>query len=90
PRQREANSTAFQSAVNRPFHPLSITSIEAPTGSNHHPVSPAHSTQLFAASTALFEHNQLIYKRFSERPAPEVVRIIGTTRKRSSFIPALA
>ncbi|MDG9931348.1 hypothetical protein [Pseudomonas sp. GD04042] len=44
--QREAHSTAFKTAVNHLFHPLSIDSTEAPTGLNHHPVSPAHSTRI--------------------------------------------
>ena len=45
-RQREANSTALPTAVNHLLKPLSINPTEAPTGPNHHPVSPAHSTQL--------------------------------------------
>ncbi|HLA30630.1 MAG TPA: hypothetical protein VJ047_06340, partial [Pseudomonas sp.] len=39
----------FYSVSNRcqpPLQPLSIDSTEAPTGSNHHPVSPAHCTWL--------------------------------------------
>jgi len=45
-RQREAHSTAFKLAVNTSFSPLSICSTEAPTGLNHHPASPAHSTRI--------------------------------------------
>jgi hypothetical protein len=85
PRQREANSTAFQSAVNHLLHPLSIDPTEAPTGSNHHPVSPAHSTQLTLLCNPYFQDNQLIYKRFSERSAPEVVRIIGPAKPASTL-----
>ncbi|WP_395505523.1 hypothetical protein, partial [Ectopseudomonas hydrolytica] len=36
--QREAHSTAFKTAVNTSFKPLSIHSTEPSTGSNHHPV----------------------------------------------------
>ncbi|WP_373389434.1 hypothetical protein [Pseudomonas alcaligenes] len=45
-RQREAHSTALKTAVNHLFQPLPIHSTEAPTGLNHHPVSPAHSTRI--------------------------------------------
>ena len=40
--QREANHTAFKSAVNR----LRSTRPKPPTGFNHHPASPAHSTRI--------------------------------------------
>ncbi|MFG0582188.1 hypothetical protein ACF8C1_02990, partial [Pseudomonas sp. zjy_9] len=36
--QREAHSTAFKTAVNHLFLPLSIHSTESPTGLNHPPV----------------------------------------------------
>ncbi len=45
-RQREANSTALPTAVNHLLKPLSTNPTEVPTEPNHHPVSPAHSTQL--------------------------------------------
>jgi len=58
--------------------PPSIEPTEAPTGLNHRPVSPAHSTRIRRPCKPLFKANFLIYKRFRQGPAPEKVRIIGT------------
>ncbi|WP_252275483.1 hypothetical protein, partial [Pseudomonas subflava] len=39
-------STAFKTAVNHLLYSIFDHLIEAPTGLNHHPVSPAHSTRI--------------------------------------------
>ncbi|MHB0817641.1 hypothetical protein ACYCFK_05125 [Stutzerimonas stutzeri] len=83
-RQREANSTAFKTAVNHLFQPLAIEPTEAPTGLNHRPVSPAHSTRICRPCKPLFLANFLIYKRFRQGPAPEKVRIIGPQNEPST------
>ena len=78
----------FYSVSNRcqpPLSPPPITSTETPTSSNHHLVSPAHSTQLSLLYNPSFYANFLFYKRFAERPAPEEVRIIGPTETASSI-----
>ncbi|MFZ3206674.1 MAG: hypothetical protein WA161_22765, partial [Pseudomonas sp.] len=45
-RQREANSTAFQTAVNHLFYRFPSPRTNHQQGLNHHLVSPALSTQL--------------------------------------------
>jgi hypothetical protein len=45
-RQREANSTAFETAVNHLVYRFPSPRSNHQQGFNHHPVSPAHSTQL--------------------------------------------
>jgi len=62
-RQREANSTAFQPAVNLILQPLSLHSFEPPTEPNHRPADPLQHRS--------YMDNRLIYKPFSEIPAPE-------------------
>ena len=69
-----------------PSKPLPTTSIEAPTRSNHHLVSPAHSTQLSLLCNPYFHSNLLIKKDFSARSAPEEVRIIGPSNLPSRLI----
>jgi hypothetical protein len=54
------------------------------TGLNHHPVSPAHSTRIRPSVQLLFSSNSLNFKEFSERTAPEVVRIIGAQFRAST------
>ncbi|WP_339414419.1 hypothetical protein, partial [Pseudomonas sp. EA_35y_Pfl2_R5] len=76
----------FYSVSNRcqpPLLPLSTISTEAPTELNHHPVSPAHSTQLSLLCNPSFKYNLLFYKRFKELHTPEELRIIGTMKHRS-------
>ena len=76
----------FYSVSNRcqpPLLPLSTSSTEAPTGSNHHPASPAHSTQLSLLCNPSFKSNFLFYKEFKEPHTPEEVRIIGINYRRS-------
>ena len=82
-RQREANSTAFQIAVNRLFYHSRSTRPKPPPGLNHHPVSPAHSTQLSLLCKPSLKYNLLFYKRFKEPHTPEELRIIGTMKRRS-------
>ncbi|MHB1370475.1 MAG: hypothetical protein ACYCW7_09755, partial [Pseudomonadaceae bacterium] len=76
-RQREANHTAFKTAVNHLFHRFRSIRPKPPTGLNHHPASPAHSTRIRHQRNPQFQSNFLIYKNFQQRTAPEVVRIIG-------------
>src|SRR5690606_38128550 len=76
-RQREAHSTAFKTAVNHLFQPLPIRPTEAPTGSNLLPCQPGAFYSNPPSGQPLFSSNPLIFKEFSERTAPEVVRIIG-------------
>jgi hypothetical protein len=76
-RQREAHSTAFKTAVNHLFQPLSIYLIEA---TNKIKPPPCQSGAFYSNSPSgqsLFSSNSLNFKEFSERTAPEVVRIIG-------------
>ena len=65
--------------------PLSTTSFnrfrsirpKPPTGLNHPPASPAHSTRIRHRCNPFYLANLLIYKRFCLTTAPELVRIIG-------------
>jgi hypothetical protein len=68
-RQREANSTAFQTAVNH----LLTASDQLDRSANRikpPPCSPAHSTQLSLLCNPSFKANFLFYKEFSERSTP--------------------
>jgi hypothetical protein len=76
-RQREAHSTAFKTAVNHLFQPLSIHLIEATNKIKPPPCQPGAFYSNSPSGQALFSSNSLNFKEFSERTAPEVVRIIG-------------
>jgi len=82
-RQREANSTAFQTAVNRLFLPPPIISTEPLQTQTLPPEEEAHSTQLSLLCNPYFKYNFLFYKKFKELLTPEEVRIIGTKKPRS-------
>ena len=82
-RQREANSKAFQTDVNRLFLPLSTTSTEPLQTQTPPPEEEAHSTQLSLLCNPLFKSNFLFYKKFKEPHTPEELRIIGTMKRRS-------
>ncbi|MCQ4244449.1 hypothetical protein NAV25_05315, partial [Pseudomonas stutzeri] len=74
---REANHTAFKTAVNHIFQPPPINLIEATNRTQPPPCQPG----AFYSNPPSVQHfyfaNLLIYKRFCLRTAPEVVRIIG-------------
>jgi hypothetical protein len=76
-RQREAHSTAFKTAVNHLFQPLSIHLIEATNKIKPPPCQPGAFYSNSPSGQSLFSSNPLNFKEFSERTAPEVVRIIG-------------
>src|SRR3989338_1515330 len=82
-RQRKANSTAFQTTVNRLFLPLPIISTEPLQTQTPPPEEEAHSTQLSLLCNPYFKYNFLFYKKFKELLTPEEVRIIGTKKPRS-------
>jgi len=76
----------FYSVSNRcqpPLLPLFDQLTEPPTGSNHHPASPAHSTQLSLLCNPSLKSNLLFYKKFKKPHTPEELRIIGTAERRS-------
>ncbi|WP_420908000.1 hypothetical protein, partial [Ectopseudomonas oleovorans] len=74
--QREAHSTAFKTAVNTSFLPLSIHSTEPPTGSNHHPVDRRAFYTPDPTLQTLHQLNLLINKQFLKRFIAEVARIL--------------
>ena len=82
-REQEANSTAFQAAVNRLFLPLPIISTEPLQTQTLPPEEEAHSTQLSLLCNPYFKYNFSFYKKFKELLTPEEVRIIGTKKPRS-------
>jgi hypothetical protein len=77
-RQREAHSTAFKTAVNHPFQPLSIRTDRSTDKIKPPPCQPGAFYLNPPSGQPLFSSNSLIFKEFSERTAPEVVRIIRT------------
>ncbi|MBU0562384.1 MAG: hypothetical protein KJ890_02370 [Gammaproteobacteria bacterium] len=76
-RQREANHTAFKTAVNHLFQPLPINPTEAANRIQPPPCQPGAFYSNPRSVQPFYFDNLLIYKRFFLRTAPEVVRIIG-------------
>jgi hypothetical protein len=83
-RQREAHSTAFKTAVNHLFQPLSIHSTEATNKIKPLPCQPGAFYSNSPSAQPLFSSNPLNFKEFSERTAPEVVRIVGAQFRTST------
>ncbi|WP_278349464.1 hypothetical protein, partial [Stutzerimonas kunmingensis] len=75
--QREANHTAFKTAVNHLFQPLPINPTEAANRIQPPPCQPGAFYLNPPSVQPFYFANLLIYKRFFLRTAPEVVRIIG-------------
>ena len=75
--QREANHTAFKTAVNHLFQPLPINPTEAANRIQLPPCQPGVFYSNPPSVQPFYFANLLIYKRFCLRAAPEVVRIIG-------------
>ncbi|RJG13383.1 hypothetical protein D3879_09015 [Pseudomonas cavernicola] len=82
-RQREANSTAFQTAVNHLIQPLSILQ-QTDNTAQPPPCQPGAFYTASLLCNPSFKANFLLSKKFSERSAPEVVRIIGPANQPSS------
>ena len=76
-RQREANHTAFKTAVNHLFQPPPINPTEAANRIQPPPCQPGAFYSNPPSVQPFYFANLLIYKRFCLRTAPEVVRIIG-------------
>ncbi|POH80949.1 hypothetical protein CXK91_20305, partial [Stutzerimonas stutzeri] len=75
--QREANHTAFKTAVNHLFQPLPINLTEATSSAKPPPCQPGAFYSNPPPVQPFYLANLLICKRFCLRTAPEVVRIIG-------------
>jgi len=83
--QREAHSTAFKTAVNTSFLPLSIRSTEPPTEPNHTLSTDAHSTRQIQLCKPFIQLNLLINKKFLKRFIAEVARILHPAECASSL-----